>query len=434
MSEYFEIAYAAVSKRLCFLTGTGFSKAVTNGNAPSWQGLLEDVCDLLPNSSDIKDALFSNEKKQLSLDEAAQILSIELNKQNKCIKKEIKNIIVNLSLAGDYDEIKRFISKHDFRVITTNYDKLMEILVGENKCQSITPGLPIPRSKTNVNVYHVHGSIDFPENMVITSNDYYNFINEESYFSRKLSTIIHEDTIVILGYSLGDTNLKAIINDCRKYSHNQIISSNIFLISRSKVNNFVKDYYAACYGIRVIDNIELNNFFRLLNHSMDEAKECLDESVISIREVVYEGRQFSKEFIETENSFFKILCSISAIGLSINEPKIVEILGDVIKVKTDLTKEDGKWEQYTHLANWLIYLARILELKGTSIEKIYLEAVLRSMKTMSKELHIGYSWEAFRSWYNGWFYIISSNRSLIRNYMDEIGYHGFDALEVTSQG
>src|SRR5690606_382012 len=105
--------------------------------------------------------------------------------------------------------VAKFFSERQFRVVTTNYDKLAEELTGESECQSIAPGLPIPRSSANVKVYHVHGSIDSPENMVITSEDYFKFINGDSYFSRKLSTVLHENTVVILGYSLGDTNLKA---------------------------------------------------------------------------------------------------------------------------------------------------------------------------------------------------------------------------------
>lgn len=57
MSEYFEIAYAAVSKGLCLFTGTGFSKAVTDNAAPTWKALLLDLCDLCDNPTALKDAL-----------------------------------------------------------------------------------------------------------------------------------------------------------------------------------------------------------------------------------------------------------------------------------------------------------------------------------------------------------------------------------------
>ncbi len=41
MSEYVELAYAAATSRLCLFTGTGFSKAVSNGEAPTWKELLK---------------------------------------------------------------------------------------------------------------------------------------------------------------------------------------------------------------------------------------------------------------------------------------------------------------------------------------------------------------------------------------------------------
>ncbi|EGY9949478.1 SIR2 family protein, partial [Escherichia coli] len=54
MSEYIEIAYAAATHRLCFLTGTGFSKAVSDDKAPSWQSLLEQLCGLLKDGDSLK--------------------------------------------------------------------------------------------------------------------------------------------------------------------------------------------------------------------------------------------------------------------------------------------------------------------------------------------------------------------------------------------
>lgn len=132
MSEIFEVAYAAATNRLCFFTGTGFSKSVTNNRAPSWQGLLKSLCDLLPDADELKESLFPDDKPSpLSLEE----------------------------------------------VVTTNYDKLAEELTGESECQSLAPGLPIPRSSADVKVYHVHGSTDLPDNMVIISEDYFKFIN-----------------------------------------------------------------------------------------------------------------------------------------------------------------------------------------------------------------------------------------------------------------
>lgn len=434
MSEYFEIAYAAISDRLCLFTGTGFSKSVSDNQAPSWQSLLESMCDLVDNGDDLKASLFPVDgKNTLSLEEAAQVISIELQKTGKNIHEEIAKVISSINLSGDNAPIIEFLSKRSCRVVTTNYDKLVEDIVGNDECHSLTPGLPIPRSPSRVKVYHVHGSVDSPENMIITSDDYFKFINGESYFSRKLSTVLHENTVVILGYSLGDTNLKAIISDYNGFTKNHVIGSNIFLVSRSKVDQPVKDYYAHCYGIRVIDKTENHAFFDRLNSEMPNAKKCTESSVDNIRKVVFGGQHFTKEFLSIENTFYEIVSSIAAIGVSIDDSRVVAALGRIIEFKTELTQVNNAWDQYEHMARWLIYLASILDLKGTSIEQVFLDATLSSMNSMRRKLYIGYSWHAYNSWNLRWSGIIASNRAMIRDHV--VANTAWpDALQIVSRG
>jgi hypothetical protein len=90
MSAFFEIAYAAASERLCFFTGTGFSKAITEDAAPSWQDLLEMMCDELSDPAKIKKVLFpASGNNPFSLEESAQVIAIELSKLGKDIHHEI---------------------------------------------------------------------------------------------------------------------------------------------------------------------------------------------------------------------------------------------------------------------------------------------------------------------------------------------------------
>ncbi|MFZ5736193.1 MAG: SIR2 family NAD-dependent protein deacylase [Pseudomonadota bacterium] len=434
MSEYFEIAYAALNNRLCLFTGTGFSKAISDNKAPTWQGLLEGLCVDNHGLEEVRTSLFpSSGRNPLSLEEAAQVIAIELLKQEKKIHQEIAARISSITLDKDIDEIRGFCESHRFKVVTTNYDKLMEQLCGTADCQSLTPGLPIPRSSARVRVYHVHGSVDVPENMVVTADDYFKFLNSESYFSRKLSTVLHENTVVILGYSLGDTNLKAILSEYNGFARNHVIASNIFLVSRGTVDRPLKDYYSNCYGIRVIDETTISDFFSGVTQEIPSAKECIDTSVGNVRKVVLEGRRFSESYLRLEDSFYEIVSSISAIGLSIDHSGVVKMFGDIIQRKSDLTKESGAWEQYTHFAHWLIYLGTILNVKATSIENIYLEAVKRSMETMSKEQLFGYSWQSYKAWRAKWDSITPANRSLIASYLT-IHSRGKDALSIISLG
>lgn len=223
---------------------------------------------------------------------------------------------------------------------------------------------------------------------------------------------------MILGYSLGDNNLKAIISDYKGFSRNHVIGSNIFLVSHTTVDHHIKDYYSHCYGIRVLDNLGIHDFFTKLNGTIPEAEKRQASSIENIRQVIFRGSVFNKDYLKIENTFFEIISSLAAIGLSIDDTRVVKMLGDVINKKTELTMVVNAWEQYEHLARWLIYLASILELEGTSIEKIYLTAVLRSMTTMRRELYTGYSWHAYTSWKYRWPTIIASNRALIQKHIE----------------
>lgn len=430
MSAYFEIAYAAASGRLCLFTGTGFSKAVSANSAPNWQGLLEALCALVPDPSTIKSALFpSGAPNPLPLEEAAQILDIELQKIGKSAHEEIAAIIRTLPLVGDNKPIVEFIEANTFEVVTTNYDKLFQQLAAKVGAQTITPGLPIPRSAAKIQVYHVHGSVDSPQNMVVTSDDYFRFLNRDSYFSKKLSTILHENTVVILGYSLGDTNLKSILSDYKGFSRANVIGGNIFLVSRKAVDQHIKDYYAHSFAIRVIDQTEVHNFFSHVNLALPDAKKSVESSRENIQKVLYQNHSFTDNHLLIESSFFEIVASISAIGVSINRADVVKLLGSIIERKIGFTNTYGAWPQYSHLARWLIHLATLIDLRGTSIQDSFLAAVLRSMQTMSKGQNRGYSWQAYGAWAVGWPNITPENRVLIRAHIQTKCMHP-DAIEL----
>jgi hypothetical protein len=67
--------------------------------------------------------------------------------------------------------------------------------------------------------------------------------------------------------------------------------------------------------------------------------------------------------------FFEILASISALGISINSSKVVELIGKLIEKKSAFTQEYSAWEQHTQLPKWLLYLASILEVSITLVEE-----------------------------------------------------------------
>lgn len=433
MSAYFEIAYAAVSGRLCLFTGTGFSKAVTENSAPGWQELLVKACEGLVKKDDLVNALFpQGEKNPLSLEEAAQVIDIKLKGEfGYGIHKVIAEEIERLKPSGDNSIIETFLKKYPMKVVTTNYDNLFESLVGD-ACQSIAPGFPIPRASATTKVYHVHGSTDSPQNMVVTSDDYFKFMHGESYFSRKLSTALHENTVVILGYSLADTNLKSILSDYRGFSRANITGGNLFLVSRSAVDQFVKNYYAHCYGIRVLDGLEIDDFFKKVTARTADASKNNESSIGNLRKVIG-GHSYTDDYLKINVSFYEIIAAVGGVGRNINDPKVVDVLDKIIAKKISLTAASGAWEQYDHLADWLCHLATTLELPRTTFEKTFLKAVLHSMNRMSKNYVFGYSWDAYKTWNNSWENILAPNRVLIKAFIEEKCYDD-DALAIVKRG
>ncbi len=432
MSEYFEIAYAAASNRLCLFTGTGFSKAVSGNTAPSWQGLLETICDDCIETKNFKETLFSEENPTgLRLEEAAQVIALELTRNGINLHEEVAKQIDKLKLGGNYKETKKFLSERALRIVTTNYDKLLEELVGDD-CVSLCPGRPIPRSEARTKVYHVHGSIDVANKMVITADDYFNFMHSESYFSRKLSTLLHENTVVILGYSLGDTNLKAILNEYRGFVRSHAVSNSVFLVSRSSVDQKVADYYSSTYGIRVISNTEIEEFFEKVGDQKSDVNSVKTASK-NIKKVLNEGREFKKEYIEIENSFYEILSSIFGSGHNLKEDRVEKLIAKVIATKTELLGKSGAWEQYVHLASWLTYLGSLIDVRDTAIEAGYLTSVKFSMEHMTSTRALGYSWHAYGVWNSRWSALTADNRALVSAYIKQKSTDK-DALNVTSRG
>ncbi|MCQ9123792.1 SIR2 family NAD-dependent protein deacylase [Rodentibacter caecimuris] len=407
-----EISYALIHNQLCFFTGAGFSKAITNGEAPSWKDLLEKVCK---NNDIEKDIL---EQDSLNLEEKAQLISEKLKDKGKkkTIYNEISSIISSLNLSDDgIDSIKEFFSSRKFRVITTNYDKLTEKLIN-NDYNSFSPGKPIPRIEAKVDIYHIHGSIDSPAHMVVTAEDYFRFINYESYFSRKLSTSLHENLVVILGYSLSDINLKAIINEYKGFSNNQYIPINIIFISREETSQYTKDYYLSCFGIRVIDSLEINDFFKELNIKIKEVIELKDKKIQDIKKVLYENYSYSIKYLKKVTSLFEIVSSIQALGVELSDENVTNLLSDVLKKKMELTGNDGAWDQYYQLALWLIYLNSIIYLKESKLRDIILEYTMISLSNCKKIGTWASPWEATKEWKYSWSNIIPDNRLIIKEY------------------
>lgn len=305
-------------------------------------------------------------------------------------------------------------------------------MLDEDESTAYAIGYPINRQPKGVQIYHIHGSVKYPKKMIVTADDYFNFINNPDYFSKKVQTLIEENTTIIIGYSLGDINFKSILNKLRTDGLHDINRQHLFFLSREEIDKNVKDYYDKSYGLRVIDNTEIDDFFNeiLTNHT--KIKDRVAKSRNLLMSVLKGDKKFTDTYLKKRDSFFEIIATLSSNGILISHSDVMKFLKDLLKRKRSFTGESGAWSQYVHLADWLVQLGAIMDIKGTPLEKVFLEAVGISFENMSKKQKLGYSWRSFGAWKNGWNYLTYDNREMIISYFDN-NQISDDGKEVISQ-
>ena len=169
------------------------------------------------------------------LDKVSQFVGI-LNDDEMFPKMELCNIITGV-VPPDFTKYKDspygILSKINFPIyITTNYDKFMEEalknigripdseycrwneaieLAGENSLFLDSEYKP---TESRPLVYHLHGSIDVPQSIVLTERDYIYFLINLSKDEKLLPTPIRKalasTSLLFIGYSLGDINFRVI--------------------------------------------------------------------------------------------------------------------------------------------------------------------------------------------------------------------------------
>lgn len=215
--------------------GSGFSKRYMNG--PNWEELLENMVNICPNidksypyyKQSHKDpirigSVFVEPFKEWAWSVGEEIFPAELfsadYNSDIYLKYQVakffdqitpENIteIVSLELL---EEIRSLKAINPHAIITTNYDKLLELIFDE-----YTPIIGQQILKANAfsigEIFKIHGCTTDPKSIVLTQSDYDNFSAKKKYLSAKLLTFFAEHPLVFIGYSASDPNIRAILSD-----------------------------------------------------------------------------------------------------------------------------------------------------------------------------------------------------------------------------
>ena len=224
-----------------FWVGSGFSK--TSGFVLGSE--LVDIIKKNVNDSDI--SYFTNKG---SLDEVTEEFVQLYGRENleRILKEEFGKKPENLKYQLQVEKIPQVA-----KIITTNYDSCFEQAYGDKLCKIVSDTDIVRCSKIEkVNLFKVHGDVENPQQIIITKSDYAKFYNKghESLLWNEIRSLITKSSVLFIGYSFEDTNVKLIFDDILEKlgcDHRDF-----FLISQS-IPHHKQNFLNEKYSIKYID-------------------------------------------------------------------------------------------------------------------------------------------------------------------------------------
>lgn len=245
-----ELVTAAESGMLVVFIGAGVSRLV---GCPSWHGFATSVLNqLTPDAIDYHEQSLIN-----SIADPRKRLSIA-----KIIEKE-SGVVVNykeiFNVENEQSDIYKYINQFSCNFVTTNYDKLIAPDISATSPESdwrFHKVEHILRNKLDDqgNVIHLHGCVDDPKNMVITTKDYLShYISEE--IPAFLEYLFKAKTVLFLGYGLEETEILEYILKGSNHigsAENRLFILQGFFNAEHSLFQRLKKYYDDSFNAQLI--------------------------------------------------------------------------------------------------------------------------------------------------------------------------------------
>ena len=175
----------------------------------------------------------------------------ELKNNVSALKIAISEHLSNYKIPEDNEELKlleKLAKRSISGIITTNYDNLLDYLFPKFDKYIGQEELIFADITGIGEIYKIHGSVQMPSSLVLTSKDYEEFEKKSSYLIAKLLTIFLEYPIIFLGYSLNDRNIRNIfstISDCLSQEKLDTLKNRMIFVEYSdveKISEFLMQF------------------------------------------------------------------------------------------------------------------------------------------------------------------------------------------------
>ncbi|EFT9972318.1 hypothetical protein HU878_004352, partial [Salmonella enterica] len=260
---------------LAIFVGAGVSKSAENETTklPTWSDLIEELkIDL-------------GITYELDYLKVAQLYFLEFGPHT--YYKKIKNYFPDNLVPSKIHELIFGINPHC--VITTNWDCLLETSVLENAYiyDLVCSDQDLMKSSLDKKLIKMHG--DFKNhNIVFKEDDYINYEFNFPLLSNYIKSILSTHTIIFIGYSYSDIDIKQIIKWAQ--NHTSIRPPMYLLVYE---NDVVQSRYLASHGVQTLmagdyngggySDYRTNKLYGFLKSVKDKkVSSSVDKSVINI--------------------------------------------------------------------------------------------------------------------------------------------------------
>ncbi len=202
-----ELVGATRERRLIPFIGAGLSSSI---GLPRWNELLERVALTLPSDIPFDDLSEMCGHDPLRI---AEYLYLVAGKEIGPIRHRISQELLSGSdptSSGSHVELSNLGAR---RIYTTNYDDLIEqtfVGLDEPHDAIATPRHVAQASGTSTEIVKFHGDLQWEQTLVLTESSYHERLTFESPLDVKFRSDLLGNSVLFVGYGLGDLNIRII--------------------------------------------------------------------------------------------------------------------------------------------------------------------------------------------------------------------------------
>lgn len=218
----------------------------------------------------------------------------EIQNRVSPLKIAISNHLASYAIPNDNKELeilKKLAKRSVSGIITTNYDNLFDCLFPQFDKYIGQEELVFANISGIGEIYKIHGSIQKPNSLILTSKDYEDFESKSAYLIAKLITIFLEYPVVFLGYSLSDRNIENIfstIADCLSQEKLNTLKSRLIFVEFSQ-DEHVTEYsrsFKSGNSIRM-NCVSTSNFLEIYKTILSEKSKYNPSILRQLRKDIY---------------------------------------------------------------------------------------------------------------------------------------------------